>query len=71
MKSDVTMGICWDYKVTVKKYGDVEQHPLPTMEDLFATLADGVKFSKVDIGHAYQHVLIDDHSKKYLTLNTH
>ena len=42
-----------------------------TVVDLFATLAGGVMFSKLDMAHAYQQILIDDDSKQYLTINTH
>lgn len=31
----------------------MDQYPLPCSEDLFATLAGGVSFSKLDISHAY------------------
>ena len=41
------------------------------MEDLFTTLAGGLKFSKLDLSHAYQQVLIEPASRKYVTVNTH
>ena len=71
LKSDCTVRICGDYKVTVNRFAHIEQYPLPTPEDLFATLAAGVLFSKLDNAHAYQQILIDDDSKQYLTINTH
>ena len=46
-------------------------YPLPKVEDLFAALAGGKLFSKIDLTHAYQQVKIDDASKKYTTINTH
>ena len=48
------------------RYAHAEQYLLPTTEDLFATLAGGVKLSKLDMVHAYQQILIDDDSKQYL-----
>ena len=71
LKSDGTVRICGDYKVTINWFAHVEQCALPTPEDLFATLAGGVMFSKLDMAHAYQQILIDDDSKHYLTINTH
>ena len=49
----------------------VDQYPVPRVEDLFATLAGGQKFSKLDLSHAYQQVLLEPASRKYMTLNTH
>jgi len=63
--------ICGDYKVTLNKYAHVDQYPLPIVEDLFATLVGGVKFSKLDTAHAYHQVLIDDDGKQYMTINNY
>lgn len=41
-------GVCGDYKTTVDQSADVDQYPLPNAEDLFATLAGGRIFSKID-----------------------
>ena len=63
--------ICGDYKVTINQELEVEQYPLPKPEDLFATLAGGKKFSKLDLSQAYQQLPLDDDSMKYVTINTH
>ena len=70
-KKDGTVRICGDYKVTVNPVLDVDQYPLPRPEDLFATLAGGKFFSTLDLSHAYNQVVLDDGSLKYLTINTH
>ena len=49
----------------------MDQYPLPKPEDLFATLAGGKKFSKLDFSQAYQQLPLDDDSMKYVTVNTH
>ena len=49
----------------------VDQHPIPKAEDLFATLAGGKKFSKLDLSQAYQQVLLHPDDRKYTTINTH
>ena len=41
------------------------------MDDLFASLAGGVAFSKLDLANAYQQLELDDDSKKFFTVNTH
>ena len=53
-KKDGNFRICGDYKVTVNLALDVDQYPLPKPEDLFAMLAGGQKFSKLDLSQAYQ-----------------
>ena len=64
--------ICGDYKVTINQALDLDQYPLPKPEDLFATLAGGKKFTKLDLSlKAYQQLLLDEDSAKYVTVNTH
>ena len=45
--------------------------PLPKPSDLFATLANGKAFSKIDLSQAYQQMVLDEESAKSLTINTH
>ena len=70
-KKDGSLLVCGVYKTTVNQSADVDQYPLPIVEDLFATLAGGRVFSKIDLSHAYQQVELDEESQKYLTINTH
>ena len=70
-KPDGSVRLCGDFKVTVNPSLEVDTHPLPDPEDLFATLAGGVMFSKLDLAHAYQQVLLDDESCNFVTVNTH
>ena len=70
-KSDGSIRICGDYKVTINPVLQVDQFPVPKPDDLFATLAGGKKFSKLDLSHAYQQVLLEPESRKYVTVNTH
>ena len=70
-KGDGQIRICGDYKVTVNANLEVDQHPLPKPEDLFTSLSGGQKFSKLDLKHAYQQMMLDSDSRKYVTINTH
>ncbi|KAL2088270.1 hypothetical protein ACEWY4_015169 [Coilia grayii] len=63
--------ICGDYKVTINPWLNVEQYPLPRTQDLFAKLAGGQKFTKLDLSQAYQQVQLEEKSRRYLTINTH
>ena len=49
VKGNGKVRICGDYKVTVNPCLDVDQHPLPKPEELFATLSGGQQFSKMDL----------------------
>ena len=70
-KKDGRFRICGDYKVTVNQVLAVDQYPLPKPEDLFATLAGGTVFSKLDLSQAYLQVQLDEKSMPYVTINTH
>lgn len=70
-KKDKAVRLCGDYKVTVNRCILPEEYPLPNAEDLFATLAGGTVFSKIDLSFAYQQLQLDPESEQYLTINTH
>ncbi|KAJ8355303.1 hypothetical protein AAFF_G00071740 [Aldrovandia affinis] len=70
-KADKSIRICGDYKVTMNQSVEEETYPLPNAEDLFATLAGGKLFTKLDLPHAYQQLELDKDSGRYLTVNTH
>ena len=40
------------------------------MEDIFATLAGGEHFTKIDLSNAYAQVGMEENSRKFLTINT-
>ena len=62
--------LCGDFKVTVNPVAKLDRYPVPKVEDLFATLSGGKLFTKLDLRHAYQQLLLDDESKKYVVVNT-
>ena len=41
------------------------------MEDLFATLAGGIKFSNLDLSQAYLQLELYPEARQYCTINTH
>ena len=49
----------------------VAQFPLPRSEHIFANVAAGEKFTKIDLRQAYLQLEMEDESRKYLTINTH
>ena len=69
-RDQVSVRICGDFKQTVNSAAKVDRYPLPKIEDLFSKLAGGQVFSKLDLSQAYQQVLLDEESKKLVTINT-
>lgn len=70
-KADKSVRLCGDYKVTVNRVISEEQYPLPNTDDMFASLAGGQKFTKLDLRQAYSQVELESDSEEYLTINTH
>ena len=62
-KGNGKIRICGDYKVTVNQSLQVDQYPLPKLEDLFASLAGGAKFSKIDLTQAYLQLQLEEESR--------
>ncbi|KAI4887000.1 hypothetical protein NFI96_027939, partial [Prochilodus magdalenae] len=71
MKKNGSVRICGDFKVTINPALCAEYHPIPRIEDLFASLSGGHRFSKLDLSQAYLQVPIKIDSRKYLTITTH
>ena len=70
-KADGSIRLCGDYKQTVNPQLDVDKYPLPNPTELFASLAGGYQFSKIDLSHAYQQLRLDESSRECVTINTH
>ncbi|XP_045183417.2 uncharacterized protein K02A2.6-like [Mercenaria mercenaria] len=66
-----SLRLCGDYKVSVNREISEDQYPLPNIDDMFATLAGGKKFTKLDLTQAYAQLELDENSKDLLTINTH
>ena len=71
LKGDGSIRLCGDYKVTVNRETKVDTYPLPRIEDIHASLAGGTMFTKLDLSHAYQQVMLDEETKQCVTINTH
>lgn len=48
----------------------VDQYPLPRIQDIFASLAGGKKFSKMDLTQAYNQMKVDEATRELITINT-
>ena len=68
VKTDGSVRLCGDYKVTVNQVAKLDKYPIPRIDDLFSSLEGGKTFSKLDLAHAYQQIPLDNDSKKFTTL---
>ena len=55
-KADGKLRLCGDYKVTINQETVDQPYPLPRAEDIFATLAGGEHFTKIDLSNAYSRI---------------
>ena len=62
--------ICGDFKQTVNPVTKLDRYPIPRVQDLFAKLSGGKRFTKLDLNQAYLQVPVDEDSKKLLVVNT-
>ena len=70
-KSNNKIRICGDYKISLNPNLMIDEHPLPTIEELFADMAGGDKFSKIDLTQAYLQMEIHPDDRELMTLSTH
>ena len=63
--------LCGDYKLTTNPVLEMEVHPLPKPEEIFASLAGEQKFTKLDLANAYQQMVLNKESREFLTIKTH
>ena len=71
IKSSRDVRICGDFKVTVNQCLDIEQYPPPRIEDLYAKLQGGQKFTTLDMAEAFLQIELDEESLQYMVVNTH
>jgi len=70
LKKDGRIRICGDYKATLNPHLIVDEYPFPTIDELFLKLANGRKFSKIDLKQAYLQLEIAPEDRELLTIST-
>ena len=71
IKSNKKIRICGDYKLTINQHLIPNKNIIPRIDDIFAALQNGKKFTELDLTHAYMQILVDEKSQNFLTLITH
>lgn len=71
IKSNGSIRICGDYKITINPILKDFHYPLPRIEELFATLGGGEQYTKLDLSNAFQQCLLDKKSQPLTAMTTH
>ena len=70
VKKGDSVRICGDFKAVNERL-ETKQYPLPTVEECFAAVTGGQKFSVIDIKQAYNNIPIRKDDQLITTMNTH
>ena len=70
-RRDGSVRIWSDYKITLNRVLKSEIYPLLRNEELFSTLAGGVHFTKLDLLHTYQQLVLEEESAFLVTISNH
>lgn len=70
-KRESEVWICGYCKPTEKPQLEFDQYALLTTNDLFKTLNEGQKFTKLNLRRAYWQLVLNEKSRKYVTIHTH
>ena len=70
-KKDGEIRVCADFSVSLNKFLEVDEYPLPTTEDLLAQLSGTRYYSKLDFRTCFEQLVVDEASRDLLTINTH
>lgn len=69
-KKNGSLRLCMDCRVTVNKYVNSNNYPLPLVDDILNEFSRCQFFSKIDLAGAFSQLKVDEKSQEYLTINT-
>ena len=70
-KPDNNVRLCGDFRVTLNPNLIIDDHPLPRIEDMLATIGPVSHISVIDLSQAYLQMKLSNESKKLCYINTH
>ena len=60
LKNNGKVRICGDYRLAENEVSKCDTYAIPCIEDLFARISGGQKFTTLDLDRAYQQLVLDD-----------
>ena len=57
--------------MTVNQVSKCDTFPISRIEDLFSRITGEQKFTTLDLERAYQQLVLDEESRKYVVINSH
>ncbi|XP_061721086.1 uncharacterized protein K02A2.6-like [Cydia pomonella] len=70
LKENGKIKIAGDYSVTLNKDLIIDKYPMPRIEEVFAKLGGGERFTKLDLSNAYNQFVLGDESRELTTIST-
>lgn len=70
VKSDGSVRLCGDYKVTLNPHLETDHYPLPHIETIFQTLKGGEYYCELDLKEAYLQAPLEPGSQDLTVINT-
>jgi hypothetical protein len=70
LKENGKIKIAGDYSVTLNRDLLIDKYPMPRIEEVFAKLGGGERYTKLDLSNAYNQFELSDESRKLTTIST-
>ncbi|XP_048485458.1 uncharacterized protein K02A2.6-like isoform X2 [Plutella xylostella] len=70
LKENGKVRIAGDYSITLNKDMHIDKYPMPRIEEVFANIGGGERYTKIDLSNAYNQFVLSDDSQELTTINT-
>lgn len=71
LRANKTLRLCANYSLTVNPHLEDVNYPLPKVEEMFAAIQGGQKFTKLNLKNAFNQLLLDQSTRELLAWSTH
>ncbi|CAK1585215.1 unnamed protein product [Parnassius mnemosyne] len=70
LKENGKIKIAGDYSLTLNKDLLIDKYPMPRIEEVFAKIGGGERYTKIDLSNAYNQFILCEESQELTTINT-
>ena len=71
IKKKETVRLSGNYKLTINRAVKLDRYPILTIKDIFTIMMSCTVFLTLDMLQAYQQLVLDEESRRLVTMNTH